>query len=613
MSGSPRPEYFVARADGTLTPMIAVDELPSTILILGAPATITPAGTQNMISLGLKERSPQPYVVQVAEDAHTTSDAQASLTIHSKQLVEEKEVVKGPGSEDSKSAKTAGTEPSKSEDNTIDEDKANVRGKQVQEVDTPLAQQVGSWRERIHKENEVSGNRQTIATALEEAKNTKNDTSSAETSKASPDSAPTNLPSKAAYGGMGTTGTLGKKVYCTHWIRWGECDYTQQGCLYKHEMPDEKKLQEIGIATYPRWYRIANPEKFNGETEGPVWHRRPGPAPTDQLWRGPPPVRPVQPQTYEDFRSNARPAPPQGPIQRPQFGNRSNTGPGPIIFAYDPIGSTFHPLAAFNNFRSNANEQPPRQSYDRIPPARVVSMRDPFAHQQRPTFTGTASNPTDQTSSSTFTTATTNPGPSVSLQPQGSITEINESAPADHRSEQTLKQSNATTHTDNVRNSNASKSSPSKTNLSTNGAGSAEKSSSSSSSGSSPPKMYHNSKFNSHSMTNGNNVASSYGQHQSRNGYTKGSQKLNEAYQPLVPSPVSHSAPVNDGKPAVGMERRFVPAPATPPPVHRRFFVPPGQAMPTASTNGTAGHGYANGGPGSNGASRKEGNVLVDI
>lgn len=584
--------------------MIAVDELPPSIRILGVSATITPAGTQNMISLGLKDRSSQPYVVQSVQDIQTTSDAQKSPTIFNKQLTEGQKVVKEPEP----------AENIKAVEKDIDESKANVKAKEVQEMDAPVTQQAGIWRAKVHKDSEDNSNRPTITTAPEETKNQGNEASSAETtSKTAPDSPPTNLPSKAAYGGMGTTGTLGKKVYCTHWIRWGECDYTQQGCLYKHEMPDEKKLQEIGIATYPRWYRIANAEKFNGDTEGPVWHRRPGPAPTDQLWRGPPPARPVEPQTYEDFRSNARPAPMQGPIQRQQFGSRSNTGSGPIIFAYDPIGSTFHPLAAFNNFRSNAAEQPPRQSYERIPPAKVVSMRDPFARQQQPTFAGTSSNSAGQTNSSTFTSATANAGPSVSLQPQGSITEINESAPADGRSEQPLKPSTASTHTDNVRISNAFQSSPIKTSPSTNGSGSAEKSSSSSPSGSSPPKMYHNSRFNNNSMTNGNHVSSNYGQHQSRNGYAKGSQNLNEVYQPLVPSPMSHSAPVNDGKTAVGMEKRFVPAPATPPPVHRRFFVPPGQSMPSASTNGTSGHSYANGGSGSNGASRKDANVLVDI
>jgi hypothetical protein len=45
-----------------------------------------------------------------------------------------------------------------------------------------------------------------------------------------------------------------KKEYCTYWIRTGECDYTQQGCLYKHEMPDQDTLKAIGFRGTPRWW-----------------------------------------------------------------------------------------------------------------------------------------------------------------------------------------------------------------------------------------------------------------------------------------------------------------------------------------------------------------------
>lgn len=45
------------------------------------------------------------------------------------------------------------------------------------------------------------------------------------------------------------------KVYCSYWIRSGECDYTQQGCRYKHEMPDKATLASIGFRTVPRWWQ----------------------------------------------------------------------------------------------------------------------------------------------------------------------------------------------------------------------------------------------------------------------------------------------------------------------------------------------------------------------
>lgn len=45
------------------------------------------------------------------------------------------------------------------------------------------------------------------------------------------------------------------KVYCTYWIARGECHYTQQGCRFKHEMPDLETLREImGRNSYPKWW-----------------------------------------------------------------------------------------------------------------------------------------------------------------------------------------------------------------------------------------------------------------------------------------------------------------------------------------------------------------------
>jgi hypothetical protein len=46
-----------------------------------------------------------------------------------------------------------------------------------------------------------------------------------------------------------------KKVYCTHWMRTGSCDFTQQGCRYKHEMPSKAKLLELGYRQIPLWWK----------------------------------------------------------------------------------------------------------------------------------------------------------------------------------------------------------------------------------------------------------------------------------------------------------------------------------------------------------------------
>ena len=50
-----------------------------------------------------------------------------------------------------------------------------------------------------------------------------------------------------------TPGVYGKKKYCTHWIRTGNCDYMQEGCRYLHVIPDAETRLTIGIRDMPRW------------------------------------------------------------------------------------------------------------------------------------------------------------------------------------------------------------------------------------------------------------------------------------------------------------------------------------------------------------------------
>ncbi len=74
-----------------------------------------------------------------------------------------------------------------------------------------------------------------------------------------------------------------KKEFCTHWIRHGECDYAQQGCLYKHEMPDKATLMKIGFRSIPRWWveqsqavRIGGARATVGPLVSPtVWMKTP--------------------------------------------------------------------------------------------------------------------------------------------------------------------------------------------------------------------------------------------------------------------------------------------------------------------------------------------------
>jgi hypothetical protein len=53
----------------------------------------------------------------------------------------------------------------------------------------------------------------------------------------------------------GTQPDQSKKVYCTHWIRTGECAYTSYNCKFKHEMPTRDKLRELGFPRMPLWWK----------------------------------------------------------------------------------------------------------------------------------------------------------------------------------------------------------------------------------------------------------------------------------------------------------------------------------------------------------------------
>ena len=553
MSGPPRPQFFVARVDGSLTPMIAVDELPSSIRIVGVPAVITPAGTQNMTSLGLKERSTECYVVLPADDSVPPKSPQTIAAVTEKEPALDQE---GPVKEYIQPLKLEPAKTGENEDNVSEQVSANQdQGHQAVEniAGEPTSQDVESWRKTVHSDALVNENRPTTAVVPENGKkiydeapaagkNKDDEASSAgKASKSSNDSlANDNLPSKAAYGGMGTRGTLGKKVYCTHWIRWGECDYTQQGCLYKHEMPDEAKLHEIGIATYPRWFRLANPEMFNGVTDGPEWHRRPGPAPTDQLRRGPPPARPIELQSYEDFRSNARPGP--LPVARLPVAHPSHES-GHVIFAFDPSANTFHSFGNFDNFRSDYVQQANRQQFQRTPLPRVVTMRSPFIRQQHSGFAGHSSQFNPNTSSNNST-----PSTSRSRQSMAKVTEISEDPAV----------------------------------------------------GQSSSRNGHRNVNFTRAITNGTHSAAHDGLKQSHPQYTQRPRDLDETYQPLVPTPAPMQSAAETRDSATNASgNRFVPAPRTPPVIPKRYFVP-------AS-------GPTNEGSGSNGVDRKKANVLVDI
>ena len=60
-----------------------------------------------------------------------------------------------------------------------------------------------------------------------------------------------------------TPGVLGKKEYCTYYLRTGMCDYMQEGCRYKHGYPeDEETRRKFNLRTLPRWLEERQAQAF---------------------------------------------------------------------------------------------------------------------------------------------------------------------------------------------------------------------------------------------------------------------------------------------------------------------------------------------------------------
>ena len=65
-----RPQHFVSRQDGSLTALIAVDELPPFIAIHGVPRVMSQSDTQGMTSLGTLPYRGQTYGVDFVQTGH---------------------------------------------------------------------------------------------------------------------------------------------------------------------------------------------------------------------------------------------------------------------------------------------------------------------------------------------------------------------------------------------------------------------------------------------------------------------------------------------------------------------------------------------------------------
>ncbi|KAL8654055.1 MAG: hypothetical protein Q9226_003580 [Calogaya cf. arnoldii] len=338
MGSYPRPHWFLVRPDNTITPLIAVDELPSNIYIAGVPAAMSLVDTKSMESVGVRERSVGTYDVHglpAATPATKRSDSEEYAKISSEsgtdlpfqKSVSAFESGTEEGSEEG--AKETLLEPPSSklpqpaDVKTVQEQalRSSETSSSHPQVKVEEAADVEKWRQDVETPDVTQARIDALVAANEPTPEGAKQTPQDENSR-----------SDRAKAGL----VPGKKVYCSHWIRSGDCDFVQQGCLYKHEMPDDDTLRAIGIRALPSWYIAAHPEKARKRGWG-SGSRAGEPSFPSSTWK--PSTAPFPAPSTGSFQMSLQAhGPPFQPSGR--FGHPAKAGP-PFMRTQAPYPHTF--------------------------------------------------------------------------------------------------------------------------------------------------------------------------------------------------------------------------------------------------------------------------------
>ncbi|KIW54037.1 hypothetical protein PV05_06429 [Exophiala xenobiotica] len=240
------PQFFITRQNGALVPLIAMDELPIHVQIRGVPRSMTAFDITGMTPLGLVEARHQYYVVESLNNTNTTprkatatahamseaplepsTEIPSFITPFTKPASTIIPIVKFPNSiEQSGDSTSISSFSEESKTNTPAQTSTNS-GPHIGTIPVP------AWRQHATTDNTINTNT-TTPTKIDDIK-------------------PATTTGQQSGAGIPLTG---KKVYCSYWLRKGECDFAQQGCIYKHEMPtDLETLLTVGFTDIPLWYR----------------------------------------------------------------------------------------------------------------------------------------------------------------------------------------------------------------------------------------------------------------------------------------------------------------------------------------------------------------------
>ena len=229
----PRLMYFITRTNGSIVPLVPTDELPYTVCLDGAPRNMSPEQTFGMQFLGSLPYTGTFFRPKEDTPATQRASSQPGTPFHHRQYSNGKQYM-APDALARQATTNAGHHS-----HTLSNTHSATTAHRTQETTLPQVNNAG------HTPSSAPTDPQAIIDAIVSSK------SGAQTA-ARIGYVP--KPATAISPPSGKIPDANKKTHCSYWIRTGECDYAQQGCMYKHEMPAEKALLELGFRTTPRWW-----------------------------------------------------------------------------------------------------------------------------------------------------------------------------------------------------------------------------------------------------------------------------------------------------------------------------------------------------------------------
>ena len=226
-SQSPRLCYFISRSNGTFVPLIPADELPYSVRLAGVPRAMNIEHSCGMSHVGTHAFTGQLFQLEPVDAAQHIIDRINTCHVNGAGF-KQRPTSSEPVLHLHEQGRPATRSPPKSDQSAPQQLPASATATTWRRVDDAASAKSQEIIDNIIAQGSLSSAHKP-ETALRISR------------------APSSSP-KSSF-------EQKDKIYCSYWIRSGECDYTQQGCRYKHEMPDKATLASIGFRTVPRWWQ----------------------------------------------------------------------------------------------------------------------------------------------------------------------------------------------------------------------------------------------------------------------------------------------------------------------------------------------------------------------